>query len=162
MRKAFSLVECTVSVMLVGILMAAALRSVATSHLRNGNSLLRIQGKQLCESFHQEILSKAFAEPGDGTAPLGTDGSERQSLRTGLDDVDDYANLNITPPTDARGNMLAGFDAWRVTVAVGWADPATLATSPSSNTNFKRMEIQAYYANQLITSVIGYRAADEY
>ncbi len=162
MRKAFSLIECTVSVMLVGILMAAALRSLSTSHLRDENSLLRMQGQQLCDSFRQEILSKAFAEPNSVSTSLGLDDTERQNLRATLDDVDDYANMKLAPPTDLRGNVLPGLAAWRVAVVVSWADPVTLASTLSNNTNIKRVEVQAIYAGRVMATAVSHRAADAY
>ncbi len=161
MRKAFSLIECTVSVMLVGILMAAALRSLSTSHLRDENSLLRLQGQQLCDSFRQEILSKAFAEPNSVSTSLGLDDTERQNLRTTLDDVDDYANMKLAPPTDCVETCYLG---WLPGASPSWlaGRPVTLASTLSNNTNIKRVEVQAIYAGRVMATAVSHRAADAY
>lgn len=160
--RGFSLLECTVSVMLVGILMTAALRSLSTMHLRTGLALERMQGKQLCEAYCREALSKSFADPSSGKTSWGLEAGENLMLRSSLDDVDDYVNLNLSPPTNPRAQTLDGFAGWRVTVEVSWADPATLLPTHLTTTNLKRIVVQAFAGNRLVYSTTGYRAADDY
>lgn len=161
-RAGFSLLECTVSVLLVGILLTTSLRSLSTNHVRNSRSLELMQAKQLCEAMCREVLSQSFAEPVNSVSSLGTDVGENPSLRSDWDDVDDYADLNITPPTDVRGQPLSGFNGWRVAVAVRWADPNTLLPTQTSTT-VKRIDVQVVNAlNRVVFSETVYRTAAEY
>ncbi len=105
-RPALSLVEVTVSVVIVGVMMVAALTtlsSVAMTRQIDGN---KQTGQMLARQLMAEILSKNYEDP--DLAPrafFGVEAIEQAAGNRSLyDDVDDYAGWTASPPQLADGN----------------------------------------------------------
>ncbi|MGN6545528.1 MAG: type IV pilus modification PilV family protein, partial [Aureliella sp.] len=141
-RSAFSLVEATISVMLVGLVMVGALQTVGAAQRRDRDAADRILGQQLASALLNEILLQAYQEPeSDSAAAFGLEANEATGNRALFDDVDDYANWTSSPPKDRSGNEIPNFTGWTRKVSVAWADPVTLASTVSSNTGMKKITV---------------------
>lgn len=155
-QRGFTLLESVIAVMLVGLLMVAALQSVGAAKRREIHSLDQLQGQQLAAALMNEILLQAYSEP--VTAAVFGPESGEAGNRTLFDDVDDYSGWSATPPTDRSGQPVPGFSGWTHSVAVQWADPTTLTTTPSSHTGLKRLTATVSKGNKTIATVTGYRS----
>ncbi len=158
-RSGFTLIECAISVLLVGLLMVAALRSLGASKRRELATAERLLGQQLAGALLNEILLQAYVEPDTTqTAVFGLEPGDTTGNRSLFDDVDDYLGWTETPPTDRNGTVIPGFTGWTQTVAVNWADPTTLQTTSSSNTGLKKITVTVSKSGKTLGTLVGYRS----
>lgn len=156
-RPGFALAETAISVLLVGLLMVAALRSLEASKRREADTVQRLLGQQLASALMNEILLQAYAEPVD-TPVFGPEPGESNGSRSLFDDVDDYAGWTSSPPTDRSGVVVPGFTGWTRTATIQWADPATFAATGTSKTGLKRITVTVAKGGKTIATLVGYRS----
>jgi len=158
-RYGFSLAEVSVSVLLTGILLVAALQSLGAAKRREADTLNRLIAQQLVGGMMNEILLQAYKEPETDQAPMfGLEPGESTGNRSLFDDVDDYAGWTSSPPTDRSGAEIPGYAGWTCSVNVVWADPVTLGNTASINTGLKKFTITATKNGQTLASIVGYRS----
>jgi MSHA pilin protein MshD len=131
------MVESLICIIIVGVMLTAALRSVGasnTSQLRIAN---RAVAATLAQSLMDEILSEAYENP---TAP--TFGPENgESTRASFNDVDDYNNWSEAPPKNLDGTSMSNLAGWSRSVSIAWVSPANLNATSSTDTGIKRIII---------------------
>lgn len=104
-RRAFSLVEAALSVIIVGGMFTVALAMMgAAARDRGSQSELRT-ARALATMLMSEIQQQRYQQR-DGVADVST-----PSPRT-FDDVDDYNNFIETPPLDRTGAIIPGTLGW--------------------------------------------------
>jgi type II secretory pathway pseudopilin PulG len=142
-RPGMSLVEVTLSIAIVGGLLASVFTAVGVSAKRGystaqrtkaawlARDLLAEAGAHPCEADADNILTTA---PIDLTDVEGLLKATQGSSRAGYDSVYDYNNWTSTPPVDMRGNALPGFKGWTRAVTVTPINPQTLARRTTSDT----------------------------
>ena len=158
-RPGFALVESVVSVLLVGLLLVAALKSVGASKRREADTVSRLLGQQLAGALMNEILLQAYREPETGGAPVfGSEPGESTGHRTLFDDVDDYVGWTSSPPKDRSGADIPGLTGWTHSVSVIWADPTTLGSTASINTGLKKITVTVTKNGKTLGSLVGYRS----
>lgn len=158
-RRGFTLLESTIAVLMVGILMIAALRTVASTKRRESDTADRLLGRQLAAGLMNEILLQAYEEPVAGvTVRFGPEAGESTGNRSLFDDVDDYLGWTSTPPGDRSGNTIPGFTGWTRSVTVAWASPATLAETTSTNTDLKKITVSVSKNGKSVASVVSFRS----
>ena len=156
-RPGFALAETAISVLLVGLLMVAALRSLAASKRREADTVERLLGQQLAGALMNEILLQVYAEPVD--APVfGPEPGESNGNRSLFDDVDDYAGWSSSPPNDRSGVAVPGYTGWTRSATVQWADPITLAATAATKTGLKRVTVTVAKGSRTIATLVGYRS----
>jgi hypothetical protein len=138
--------------------MVAALNALSASKRREAGTTNQVRGKQLAADLVNEILRQAYEEPA-GTATFGPETGESIGNRTLFDDVDDYSNWTSTPPKDRSGTVITGFTGWTQSVTVAWADPATLATTTSTNTGLKKITVSISRSSTTVAQIVCYRSA---
>lgn len=109
--RAFTLVEAVVSMVIVGVMLVAALQTVASAAdaRRRGAALSRAD--DLARVLLSEICSKAYEDP-NGAPTFGTESGEIARDSRNFNDLDDYNGFSQTVPTLADGTKLAGYDGW--------------------------------------------------
>jgi hypothetical protein len=107
--------------LLVGIILVAAISTVGAARRARQGVSDRAMARVLAGDLLAEIASRAYAEPA-ASGSMGVDPGERSLTRATLDDVDDYHNLDETPPRDAAGNPIKGCEKWSRTVRVEYVD----------------------------------------
>jgi len=139
-RSGLTLLEVTVSTLLVGLLLVTSLRAVgAVLRFRSGSSDTQ-RGLLLADDLTAEILGQEYIEPVE--APVfGRELSEMLNGRTAFDDVDDYHLWSRSPPEDRDGNQLAGFSGWSRSVAVEWVNPSNPSLTVLSDQGAKRITV---------------------
>jgi len=158
-RHGFTLLEATVSAMIVGVLMVASLQALGASRRREISTTDRLLGQQLAGALMNEVMLQAYQEPDSGQAPVfGPEPGEAIGNRSLFDDVDDYAEWKSSPPNDRNGAAISGFSDWTRNVSVQWADPNTLAATSASFTGLKQVTVTVTRSGKPITSLVGYRS----
>ena len=131
-RSGISLVEVSVSTLIVGLIVVGAMQCLATSTLSAQLSADRTLGMLLAEDLMEEILQMDYVEP-DDTVEFGTESPEETTVRAAWDDVDDYDNWSASPPVDQDGHALED-STWQRSVTISHVDPDDLSsTQPATD-----------------------------
>lgn len=129
-RPALSLIEVIVSMILVGLLLVAAMRSVGGVFRTWSISQNLHGGTGLAQQLMTEILQQGYSDP-DGSASWGPEAPESSAVRSAWDDIDDYDGWSSVPQSK-DGTSLPGYEGWTRAVSVayaGLADPTQLSLS---------------------------------
>lgn len=142
-RKAFTIIELLITIVLVGVALLALVMSFHESLKSFERQKDLVTANLLCEDLMNEIRSKQYANPQYSTN-FGPEAGETKRIR--FNDVDDYNNWSETPPKTVDGTNLpncAGFTRRVIVVNV----PAT---------NFNSPPLPDYYTNDFkrITVVV--------
>jgi len=143
-RPAFTIVEATLSTIVVGVMLVAALTTVGVSRTTQHRVALIGRGQLLAEALLAEILQQSYQEPGE-TATFGRETGELATIRSAYDDVDDYTGWSAGPPVAKDGTALANSTGWKRTVAVERIDPLDPTTVSATETGAKRITVTALY-----------------
>jgi Tfp pilus assembly protein PilV len=154
-RSGISLIEVSLSSLLTGILLLAALQAVGQSALSQNSTALRAQGDALAQGLLAEILARAYRDP-DGSVTLGLDAGEALP-RTNYDDVDDYGGYTEAALMSRAGATLSDPGGWQRLVQVEWVDAATATSVSGVETGAKRITVIATYKNTERGRAIGVR-----
>lgn len=157
-RGGLTLLEVTVSTLLVGLLLVTSLRTVGAVLRYRGNAADEQRGALLAEDLLEEILTHAYGETEGlslgGMAALATD-------RTEFKTIDDYHGWKRSPPEDRHGTALTGFEDWERKVAVERVDPSNPNRTVSSDRRAKRITVTARHRNGMETLVQAIRTDHE-
>ena len=113
-QSGMTLVELVISIVIVGLVVAALYGAMSSILGRSADPLLRQQSLSLAEAYLEEILLRSYSRL-DPPAGCG-------SGRACFNDVRDYQGLGDQPPQDVTGSALAELPGYRVAVQV--AGPA--------------------------------------
>ncbi len=129
-----SLVEVTLSIAIVGGLLASVFTAVGVSAKRGFSTTQRSKATWLAHDLLAEIGAKpCYADVGNVLTLTPIDLSDLSGLkaeqgpsRAAFDSVYDYANWSSTPPVDTAGEPLPGYTGWTRVVTVVPINPSTL------------------------------------
>lgn len=155
-RRAFNMVEITISVVIVGGMMVAALNTVGAAKLGSHKTTSRKSGTLLAQQLMAEILTQSYAEPVD-TPSFGRELSESGGDRADYDDVDDYDSWSSSPPEYKDGTAIPDLDGWAREVSVRWVKAADLSLTSGSETNVKRITVTVTYNDLEVASLTAVR-----
>lgn len=160
-RRGVSLMEVTLSTLIVGLLMVAALKSFGQVTSRRNESSDEVRARHLCRQMLAEVLATAYEEPVD-TPTFGLEPGETTAKRDNYDDVDDFNGWWVAPPSDELRIALPGFSgAWdrQVTVdLVTAADPSVVA---GSDEGVKRIKVTVRKNGNIVAEMVALRS-DKY
>lgn len=158
-RGGFTLVEATVSTLIVAGLLAAALTAV-TQTARSREILgERARGYLLAQEMMEEIFDKAYADPDGGTG-LGPDSGETGTDRGRYDDIDDYHNLSNQPPRRLDGTAYEDLPSWRRTVRVEYVLATDMNYVRTVDGGYKRITVEVYRGDVLMASLVAVRCRE--
>jgi MSHA pilin protein MshD len=143
-QRGATLVELLVSIVIVAIAASTVLGLLAMTTAASADPMIRHQAAAIAESYLEEILLKSLVDP---------DGVDGEGARADFDDVDDYDGLNDIGARDQFGNLLAGLDAYSVSVAV--APSSALPAVPAADA--VRVDVVVTHASDVSFVVSGYR-----
>jgi MSHA pilin protein MshD len=129
--RGFSLIEAAMSTVIVGVMLTASLRMLGGAIRTRAAMRDRTRAVLLARRILSEVQQQPLTDP-------NVDSGE---TRTTFDDVDDYDNLTLSPPTDSDGTAIAGYTNWSVLVRVAWADPTNPAQLGTSASNMRRITV---------------------
>ena len=116
-RRGLTLVEVSISTLIVGMLMVASLQSVANIGRTWTTTNQLVDGQGLAQELIREILAQNYTDPTD---PLATTwGPETgETTRATFNDLDDYDGWTESPVKNAVGTALTGYTGWSRSVLV--------------------------------------------
>jgi MSHA pilin protein MshD len=131
--RGFTLVEIVVALVIVSIAAAAVMQALSFGLQRQSDPLWQAKAVALGEAYLDEVLARRYdtASPPGGVppcSPLATPCSDGASFggdpadRAQFESVSDYHGLVDEPPRDAEGNVRAGYESFRVEIAVRYVD----------------------------------------
>jgi hypothetical protein len=158
-RAGVSLIEVTAAVLLVSIMLAAAMRSVAVARIVDYKSAQVARGKLLAQGLLAEIIELPYQDPIVVTVTLGPDAANLETSRSTYNDVDDYNGYSETPPKNKDGtNLSTDLTNWGRSVVVEWVSPSNLTGSASgSETHCKRVTVTVTYNGSKVATMVGVR-----
>lgn len=158
--RAFTMVESTISILIVGTMMVAALEAVAGARAAEQDMRITSRGRMFAEDLMSEIIRKPYQDPDDATLVFGREASELGStLRSGYDDVDDYHKLEEAPPVAADGTDLESADGYRRIVSVRYARANNVQQDSLTATGIKRIHVSVYHGDRRVVELIAYRTS---
>jgi len=148
----FTLVEASISVVIVAMMLTAALGTIGTSARLRLLQKQQFQGQALAKQLMDEILQLRYSDP---TNPGF--GPETGETRATYNDVDDYNGYTETPPKMKDGTALAGYTGWTRAVTVTWADLTTPANNATTDSGLKRILVTVTSPTGRVTKLTALR-----
>lgn len=155
-RHGISLVEVLVSMVLVGLLLVASMRSVGGIFQTWSTSQNLHCRMSLAQQIMAEILQQSYSDPGGGTS-WGTELSESSANRSTWDDVDDYDGWSSAPQS-RDGTPMAGYERWRRYVRVVYADLSNPVQMSLSDEGLKQISVTVTDPTGGETVLVAYRS----
>lgn len=157
--RAFTIVEATISTVLVAVMLVAALNTVGASRTTQHRVALISRGQLLAEDLLAEILRQNYQEP-DGTPAFGRETGESIATRAAYDDVDDYDGWSGAPPTTKEGTVLMDSTGWKRTVAVNRIDPQDPRQVETTETGAKKITVTVLYKDVPQATLVAIKTVD--
>lgn len=153
--RGFSLVEATISLVIVAVMMATAV-SIAGHAAR----ARRIQsdvslGTRLAAGLMGEVLANRYSNS-DRDTGFGLEAGETLTDRRTLNDVDDYDGLDETLVVEPEGKPIGEAAGWRRKVTVVRVTPVDVTTplaSLAADSGLKRVTVQAVSPRGTVTTM---------
>ncbi len=155
-RHAFSLIELSISTVIVGVMMTASLTVVADGLASRATLRRGAAAQAMAEQLLAEITSQAYADAG-GSTTLGLEAAVGTRSRVTFDDVDDYALLVENPPAERDGTPVAGASAFVRSTEVVWVTAANLRTGSITDTGVKRIAVTVRHSGKVVASASAVR-----
>ena len=155
-RCGFTLIEATISVVIVAVVMLAAVRAAGAAARAQHKSTQRFKAQFLASGLIAQVMQAAYEEPRGGTV-LGRDAGELATSKTNYNDVDDYHGWMESPPQDRTGAAMAAFNGWTRTVTVERVNPDNLVQTSASDTGAKRVTVTVRYDGVPLATHVGVR-----
>ena len=128
-QRGATLVELVMTIVIISIAIAGVVGAFALIAGRSADPLNQTRAVALAQLYMDEVLSRRYAggSPNGGgsvdaaAANCGSPGPEGGETRATFDDVDDYHNLQDTPPENGEELQLAGYNSFEVSITVDCA-----------------------------------------
>ena len=160
--RAFTLVEATISIFIVGVMIVTALSIVGATRLGEYKVAESTRGLPLAQDLMAEILQQAYTDPEHGLGSFGLDTDEvGNGSRSLWEDVDDYDEWSASPPEQKDGTEIEGLSGWQCGVNVAWIDPMDSSQVESSESYAKRVTVTVGYNNIPNATLVAIRTAWE-
>jgi len=140
-RGGLSLVESLVSMLLVAGLIVVSLDTFGATAAAGGGMKRIARAQLLAQGLMSEILEAAYIEPSGLDILFGPELGEVDGTRPRFDDVDDYHNLNDSPPTRRDGTVLPKHTGWRRKVEVKYVQSSNLSSGSLTDQGVKRITV---------------------
>jgi type II secretory pathway pseudopilin PulG len=153
-RRAFTLIETTLTIIIVGLAITALVKLVLTNTQQNAYTQRLTTASLLADNCREMLSGLPFSDPSNGTLTFGPETAETLAAYNDVDDFDGFDST--TRPDIAAGQPVGPVDAarrvitqtvngvtdvpvewrnWRQQIAVDPVDPNNLATVyPKPNT----------------------------
>jgi MSHA pilin protein MshD len=140
-RRALTLVECVICLLIVSLAMVAAMRTMGASAAALQRTGDHATARNLATSLLNEIVAQAYKDP-NSTPAFGIETGEVATNRATFDDVDDYNGYTESPPVDLAGTVIPGAPTgWSRSVTVAWVTPTSPDTVSVTETGLKRITV---------------------
>lgn len=137
MRRAITIIEVVISMLVVSTMLTAALYAVGASRLTLTRARNQVLAAQLADDLLGFIYKLPYQSPSGSL--LGIELGNLLGDKTTYDDVDDFDGYSESPPTYANGQAMAGMSGWARVVKVDWVSYADPSTAVGAETGIKRI-----------------------
>lgn len=143
-RKAgISLVECVVSMLIIGTMLVAAIHTVGASRMAQFSESQRQQGYILAEALLTEIVNQSYEDAHDNpNAPGPTSTESATGNRSLFNDVNDYYGWTASPPQRKDGTAVPDATGWRETITITYLDPGSYANTNGRDHGISRIVVR--------------------
>lgn len=158
-RRGFSMMESVLSVLLVGLVLAAAMNTLGSARVAQAqNADISVAGV-LCESMMNEILAQRYADEDGGMTSFGLPFSEYgDGSRALFDDVDDYHNWTASPPEEKDGTPIAWAYGLQRTVRVECVRASDLGSTTPDGRCLKKIVVTVMRNKKILAQLEAYRS----
>lgn len=143
-NRGFTLIETIIAIVVIAASVTAVLGLLSSISLRSAEAALRTQSLAVAAAYLEEVLSKAYADPGGGP----------EAGRQDFDDVRDYHSNAFSPVADQWGAAVAGLNGYAVRVRV--FDNVALGAAPNAAVG-RRIEVTVRSPAGAAVVLNGYR-----
>lgn len=161
-RRAFTLVEAMLALLVVCLVTAAAME--ATGLVARSHRHLREQqaAQRMAEAMLDEVLRSPYPPP-DGPPVVGIITASVSSLlsRTGLIHIAAYHQFSESPPRGRDGQPLTSEPGWVRTVEVVNVQPGNPAQSSLTDQGLKRVVVTVSRFGRVLATASSLKAADD-
>jgi hypothetical protein len=152
------MIEVLVATVIVGVMVVAALNSLAMVARPQRLNADRLTGPGLAQSLMAEIMSQPYTDPQQPGTSIGVDAGESSANRATFDDVDDYHGFYATDLKTKEGSNIPGYTGWTRSATVTWAERYTGTAWGSYDTNLKRITVTVTSPSGAITQLVTLRS----
>ena len=152
-----TLVEVSISTLLVGLVLVASLRSVGHTIRSRSSTSDAARAQTVAEALLAEVLNEDYEEPLD-TPVFGPEAGEVSGDRSLFDDVDDYHGWSSRPPTERLGSPLANLTDWQRDVVVEYVQPGDPTSRTGVDTGVKRVTVTVHLGGLTLAESVGLRS----
>ncbi|MEO0531911.1 MAG: hypothetical protein AAF266_15255, partial [Planctomycetota bacterium] len=137
-----------VATSLVAVVLVASLETLGGSMRTMRETTSQVDAHALAERMMAEVLRLPFEDPDGNTDGLGRELDEPPTPvdRLSFDDLDDYADLTVSPPEERDGTAVPGYDGWsqtwRVRYAADEADGTGTIPVAASDEGIRRVYVE--------------------
>ena len=153
--RGVSLLETMISTLLVGVILVTSMKTVGAVMQQRNSTVDDQQAVWLAQEMLAEILEKEYVDPHDNSPTFGP---EETGSRHNYDDVDDFHSWNKMPPEQRDGTPRNNLAGWRREVMIEYVDPGNPAIPLEHDTGAKRIMVNVYKNDQLLSSLQSLRS----
>lgn len=154
-----SLVEVTISTLIIGLLLLAAMKSSGQMLRSRAATSDPLRGELLARELLTEILNVAYK---DVTSPVfGPEFGEVNGNRSLFDDVDDWNGWRASPPRQKDGTVISSFTGWQRDVTVQLVNVTNPATPSNTDQGVKRITVTVRKNGMVVAQEVSLRS-DKY
>ncbi len=161
-RKGFSLIEILISVVLVGLSIAALVAANSSFTMANGAGADLSTAEFLLEQIRELTALLPVAEEGETTITFGPEDDEDTLAQyDDIDDFDGFNSITLSGPIDANKNTLTDLASFSqsVTVVKVRQSNFNIVEADSSTSPFIRITVSVSRNGQEISSASWIRAS---
>lgn len=159
-RLGLSLIEVTISVVIVSVMMVAALTTVSSVMRARQVGQNGQVARTLAEMLMAEIMSKEYQDPETVGKSFGLEtGEAATGNRSLFDDVDDYDGWSASPPQWPDGVVIPSRQDWTRSVDVVCISPGDLNMELPTGWDFglKRITVTVSYNGEEMVTLMAIR-----
>ena len=149
LRRGLSLIEVSISTLLVGLVLVGSMRTLGHVLRSRGTTSIECRADALAAELLTEILDEAYEDAG-GSPVFGRESGESGGDRVDFDDVDDYHGWSSTPPEDRSGIALPNSTNWQRDVTVEFVEPNSPSTVSGTDQGLKRVTVTVRLSGTIV------------
>jgi hypothetical protein len=151
--------EAVVCIAIVGVLLVAAMSTVAFGRTAEHHVAVRDRGLLLARELLAEMTTQPYADPEAGSSSFGRESAETGTgTRALFDDVDDYHTWEASPPQAHDGTVMADLTGWKRAASVFRLDSADLGAKSATETGLKLCVVTVSYRGAEVARLTALRS----
>ncbi len=152
LKRAFSLVETTLSTLMVGVLFVASMQTLAWSHK---TSAINMQ-EDIAQSIAQELLDEVLMQDYQDNERYNNGNNITDLGRPYYKSVSNYNGYHETQIKDKAGNIRTELPGYQRKVIVQYIDPSD-RTVCATDLGMRRIQVSVLYNTDIIYELVGFK-----